>query len=242
MAGISDNDKFLRALHVLGGSAGNKAMIDELEWSEEKYARIRHRLVLAGTIAVGTGRGGSVHLSQQIKYRKETDLYEPLRNSMQNNWDEGWNADQLTVEVTARGGSRRMGRYSRPDLCAVSLRTYKFLSQKHIDLWTFEVKPLRDMRVDHVMEAVAHSRFAHKTYIMFHIENDSVFRENSFARCLAEAERHGIGFVTFKNPNKYSEWNWHREAERKNPNPEHLNEFIGELPASIQDQVLKWHK
>jgi hypothetical protein len=185
-------------------------------------------------------QGGSIHLSQQLKYRREKHLYDPLRNAIDKNWGPDWQVDDLIVVVAASSGSSRMGRWSRPDLCAVSFKNYKFLGRKQIDLWTFEVKPIGEMRVDHVLEAVAYSRFSHRTYIMFHIENDSTIRDKNYIQCMTEADRHGIGFVTFKDPNRYNDWTWHREALHKEPNPGHLNDFMEGLPKTMQDQVLDW--
>lgn len=240
----SDRDKFIHKLHESGCSAGNKALRTKLGWSEEKYWRVRDSLVADETVTIGSGNGGSVHLASKIKYTTEKQLYQPLKNSLEkSNRDQNWDTDDFLIEITANLGKKTLGRWSQPDLCAISRRTYKYLAQKHIDLWTFEVKPIGEMNVAHVLEAVAHSRYSHRSYIMFHIEDESEIEGSSFSHCLAEAERHSIGVVTFKNPQKYFDWHWHREAIRREPNPEHLNGFIEQqVSETMQTQILKWLK
>lgn len=244
MPGVSHRDKFINELIAVGGSSGNRALNKRLNWSEERYWRIRNELVADGKVVIGSGSGGSVRLSSRAKYTAEKHLYQPLRDALDRSWrDQEWNADEVSIEVTANFGKKTLGRWSQPDLCAISRRTYKYLAQKHVDLWTFEVKPLGEMSVEHVLEAVAHSRYSHRSYVMFHIEHESDLESIRFAHCRAEAERHSIGLITFRNPEKYSDFRWHRESLRREPNPEHLNEFIEQqLSEPMQNQILKWLK
>lgn len=239
----SDRDKFIHMLQECGCSAGNKALRTRLGWTEDKYLRVRDVLKEDGIVVIGSGKGGSVRLLSKTKYTTEKHLYLPLVDALGDIRIEDWQADDIMISETANLGKKTLGRWSQPDICAISRRAYKYLAQKHIDLWTFEVKPIGEMNVQHVLEAVAHSRYSHRSYVMFHIEDESTLEDTRFSHCMAEAERHGIGLVTFQNPEKQSNFRWHREAMRREPNPESLNEFIElQLPEPMKEQILKWLK
>lgn len=243
MANISDKDKFIQGLTSLGGSAGNKALREQLGWPEEKYWKIRENLIEEDIVTIGSGKGGSVKLTSKSAFAAEKDLYAPLRETISKNWRTDWPVDELLIEVTASQGKKQLGKWSQPDLCVVTKKTYKYLSQKHIDIWTFEVKPRGEMSVTHVLEAVAHSRFAHRSYILFHIEDIACLGSGDFAHCLDEVDRHSIGLATFQDPKDYKSIVWHREANRREPNPEYLEEFIDQqLPEHMKSHILKWLK
>ncbi len=243
MANISDQEKFIQRLTSLGGTSGNKALREQLGWSEEKYWKVRELLIEDNVVMIGGGKGGSVKFTPKGLFVAEKDLYDPLKETISQNWKSNWPVDDLLIEVTASQGKKQLGKWSQPDLCAVTKKTYKYLSQKHISIWTFEVKPRGEMSVTHVLEAVAHSRFAHGSYVLFYIEDEDCLEDDDFTHCLDEAERHGIGLATFRDPKKYESIVWHRDAERREPNPEHLEKFIDQqLPEHMRNQILKWLK
>lgn len=240
---MSDQDKFVQRLSSLGGAAGNITLREQLGWSEEKYWKVREQLIEANVVTIGSGKGGSVRLTAKAVFAAEKDLYVPLRETISKNWKTDWPVDELLIEVTASQGKKQLGKWSQPDLCAMTKKTYKYLSQKHIDIWTFEVKPQGEMSVTHVLEAVAHSRFAHRSYILFHIEDETCLGSGEFAHCVDEVDRHGIGLATFQDPKEYESIVWHREANRREPNPEYLEEFIDQqLSEHMQSHILKWLK
>lgn len=243
MANISDQEKFIQKLTSLDGAAGNKALREELGWPDDKYWKIREQLIEDDLVTIGSGKGGSVRLTSKSLFAAEKDLYVPLKETISRNWKTDWLVDELLIEITASQGKKLLGKWSQPDLCAVTRKTYKYLSQKQVDIWTFEVKPRGEMSVTHVLEAVAHSRFAHRSYVLFHIENETLLERSEFAHCLDEVDRHGIGLATFQDPKKYESIKWHREANRREPNPEYLEEFIDQqLSEHMQNHILKWLK
>jgi len=232
----TDQDMFLDILKKAGGKASNRKLLSLLCWEEKKYWRRRDEYVNKGLIQ--TGQGGSVRLSPKLQYNREEHLYTPLKEAVETGWGSDWEADELFIDVTARCRNTLTGKWSQPDLCAITRRDYKF--QRRIDLWTFEVKPIGAFRVDHVHEAVSHSKYAHRTYIMFHIETESSIQDHRFKRCVEEAQRYKIGLVTFRDPMKYADWHWVLEAERREPSPENFDLFAEQLPAPLKEKLLRW--
>src|SRR5580700_12265091 len=58
-------DLLIAKVKANGGHAGNVTLQRELGWEEETYWTIRDRLVDAGLLELGRGRGGSVSLVTQ---------------------------------------------------------------------------------------------------------------------------------------------------------------------------------
>jgi len=58
--------RFLDALGQLGGSAGNKRLLDTLGWPTETYDQVKAGLLADGTVVSGRGRGGSVSLKDAV--------------------------------------------------------------------------------------------------------------------------------------------------------------------------------
>jgi hypothetical protein len=132
------------SLPEFGGHAGNISLIQRLGWPQDRYWMIRDRLVDAGKLVIGRGRGGSVRLPQsdtpvsaaidenvmpsgveaaQVsgpEYEKEEDLYTPILNSLRGGyWKKNKRLDEFECEVTARQGRRQRfacARLSRPCL------------------------------------------------------------------------------------------------------------------------------
>ena len=58
--------RFLDALGQLGGSAGNKRLLDKLGWQTETYDQVKAGLLADGMVVSGRGRGGSVSLKDAV--------------------------------------------------------------------------------------------------------------------------------------------------------------------------------
>lgn len=56
-------DEFISALKELGGSSGNQALRERLDWADKRYEAVKNTLLGAGKISTGRGRGGSVAIA-----------------------------------------------------------------------------------------------------------------------------------------------------------------------------------
>ncbi|MEV4721842.1 hypothetical protein AB0J94_32040 [Micromonospora noduli] len=70
----------------------------------------------------------------------EPALYEPMRAVIERDWAQEHRQDLLADEITAFGGSRPTGIWSRPDITTVEVRTFEYVPGKHLDVNTFEIK------------------------------------------------------------------------------------------------------
>ena len=192
MARPDDNSqmaKFLSILRECDGSAGNTALMHRLGWSEEEYWRLREKLLEEGLIIRGRGRGGSVILVEEentesnsknedpvsgaietLAAEKESDLYEPCLTVLREKWAQERNLHDVHVEITASQGRKKTGGiWTRPDIAAISVRTFTHWPGRIFDIWTFEIKPRWQFNVTGVFEAAAHSRSATHSYAMFQL-------------------------------------------------------------------------
>lgn len=72
MARVADAEILLRHVPEDGSSIGNITLRDILGWEEEKYFRVRQRLIDNGELEVGGGRGGSVYRPKPMGARPRT--------------------------------------------------------------------------------------------------------------------------------------------------------------------------
>lgn len=147
-----DDDVVLGLVPADGAAIGNLRLIKEVEargWNSDKFWRVRDRLLDAGRIIKGRGRGGSVR-RQVIEAAEqatplagprlrvsEQSLYSPLLKVLQGEWvkDMQLAPHQIHFEETAKQGKKATGgTWTRPDITAVSVRSYPYLPNKYLDV------------------------------------------------------------------------------------------------------------
>jgi hypothetical protein len=230
----------------------------QLGWDAEKYWRVRDELLDEGVLLKGRGRGGAVRRpdsgtgtaiasaapdgASPDDLDAEKGLYAPIAHVLRNEWRAEMRLESLFVEITARQGRRSTGgKWTRPDLAGLSIRTFKYLPGKHVDVWTFEVKSAGDLDVTGVFEAAAHSRGAHRSIVMF--QTSSKDPPDELSRCVEEARRFRIGLITFADPKDFGTWEYIVEAPRHDADPELIDEFVAtQLSQEAKETLLKWQK
>lgn len=243
-----------------GGYGGNISLIRELGWPDEQYWSIRDHLVDAGELTLGRGRGGSVRrptdavgtLGEQASAtdsdgQREEDLYEPLATLIRNQWVKDQRFQRFIVEITARQGRRETGgAWTRPDIVVVSLTTLLYVPGKHFEVVTFEVKPWYSLDVTGVYEALAHYRASTRSYLLAHIDENTLNQETTdryLQRIDDEAKRHGIGFVIVTDMTDYGTWEERVESVHREPTPYLLNDFATlQLSDGAKNELLTWFR
>jgi len=234
-------------------SIGNKALREKLgnAWTEDLYWAIRSRLIERGQLEPGRGRGGSVRLvsapqPQQAQqqpaaqlapqagaapppdYTKEAELYEPISSVLRNNWSKEQGFDNYLVEVTAKQGSRVTGgKWTRPDVTVVGYKTFPYLPGRFLEVISFEIKPTSTLDITAVYEALAHRRSATRAYVVGHVpEAANAYMQNEVESVTEEAKKLGIGVIIADDPADFDTWEVLLDADRVEPDPGRLNEFI----------------
>lgn len=245
-----------------GQTIGNLALKAALGWDTDQYYAVRDSLVDAGLIARGRGRGGTVrrnvapptieNVGPQLSHipgaierieevaTSEAGLYDPMRAVINGDWAKDHRSKPIAVEITALQGRRTTGgAWSRPDIVSVEVRTFPYVPGKYLKIVTFEVKPPKAAGVLAVYEALAHRRSATNSYVLLHIPpEEAVALESVIEEVVEVARSHGIGVVIAGDPGEYQTWDERVEAERVEPDPERLNDFIRTQLSAATCQLL----
>jgi len=171
-----------------------------------------------------------------------TDLYPKTRDTLETFWAKERQIQPLAVEITASQGRRATGgRWTRPDLVSVAVRTCRYLPGKYMEVVTFEVKPSDAIDVTAVYEALAHLRSATHAYVIFHVPDnfDETVRRTIEETCHV-ARGHGVGVITMADPADWDTWTELEEARRVEADPDRLDEFINvQLSQAAHDRIAR---
>lgn len=253
---------FLALLSDDGAVVGNKTLRSQLQTKTKKeqavdltdddYWTIRNALVAEGKIRRGKGNGGSVAKTvvsaapvkqpdDQQKYKDERSLYQPIHSIIASAWVKEYAIDDFVSQITASQGSRNTGgKWTRPDITLVALRSYPFIPGKTIEVITFEIKPWYYLGVEGVFETASHSAFAHRSYLMIHAPQ-TIEDLEPYERVARESERFGVGLVTFEDPANWDTYNIRLDAEHSAPDPSAMCEFISQqLTRENQGRIQRW--
>ena len=236
---------------------GNKTLRDNLGWDLDLYLAIKQRLLSDGIITLGRGKGGSVRrvfeeqYAEDIEkefeedpYQDEDSLYEPMLEVIQQRWIKDQPFDQVLAERTDRGGRRKDGVWTRPDITVASMTSYTYVPGRFFDVITFEIKHYSGLNVTCVYEALAHRRAATRSYVIAYIpDNRYESLEDTLGDVNDEAKKHGVGFIVAGDPADYDTWEIWEESIREQPDPARLNEFIrAQLQEGSRDQIVRWFR
>ena len=173
---------------------------------------------------------------------REAGLYLPIQRTLTTFWAKERQIEPLAVEITAGQGRRVTGgRWTRPDLVSVAVRTYRHLPGKYMEVVTFEVKPFDAIDVTAVYEALAHLRSATHAYVMFHVpsEQEEVVKPVIEETCRV-GRSHGVGVLKMGDPADWDTWEELEEARRCEPDPDRLDEFINvQLSQAAHERIAR---
>jgi hypothetical protein len=251
---------FLETLETLGGSSGNKALRQQLDWDEELYWKVQGKLISEGRIVTGRGKGGSVRLPEShtptsetgdapipapgatsSTTAKEKDLYAPLKASIETKWINRFGLDDVLVDEThSRGAKDTGGTFTRPDITAVGIRRYLYLT-KRLEVVAFEVKPAEAVSIMGILEAIAHRESAHRVYVMYATSRAKFEAATDGDRIMEVAQKYGVGIVLTEKVDEVESWEILLDASRHEPDPARLDRFLADLPGdNMKKQLAKW--
>lgn len=152
----------------------------------------------------------------------------PISTVLRNNWSKEQGFDNYLLEVTAKQGSRATGcKWTRPDVTVVGYKTFPYLPGRYLEVISFEIKPTCTLDITAVYEALAHRRSATRAYVVGHLpEADRADMFNQIDAITEEAKKLGIGVIIADNPEDFDTWENLLDADRVEPDPVRLNEFI----------------
>jgi hypothetical protein len=232
----------LQVLQNQGPSLTNKTPEKAvgLEGDHESYLDARQILLDAKLLQKGPGQGGTVHLTSHDaprsahhelgdpRYPAESSLYKPMLQVIDTEWSPQRGAEKVAAQITAFAGKKDTGgTWSRPDITTVEVRAFTFVAGRHLDVVTFEVKPVTAISVQGVYEALAHRRAANRSFLLLHVPlKDTVATVDDVERVCLAAREQGIGVIVANEPDDIRTWTERISAERVATDPEHIERFI----------------
>ena len=240
-----------------GTPIGNKALTTELAkkaFPVDQYWSVRQRLLDRGVLARGRGMGGSVYrlAAKETKptrtkmsgeWTKEQSLYKPFATYIGSTWmpENAIDSRDSVVQITANAGSKSTGgKWTRPDVTVVSVKTYSYVPGRFLQVFTFEIKPAGYLDVAWVYEAASHSRFSHKTFLCLHLPDGYDKDDVTLRRLEEECARFGLGLMYFENPVDSESYETLIDPIGKNPPPEQIDDFIRtQLDDKNKEQIMK---
>lgn len=238
-----------------------KAAFPDDQITDDDYWLIRDALIEDGAIQSGRGYGGTVRrvlvekeppepqaavaVAEAVaSIQAEADLYEPFHDAIQKGYTRTHGIRRFVSEITARQGRRLTGgKWTRPDMTLLAMRTYTFTPGKRLEVITFEVKEGLEGAVEGVFEALAHSIFAHRTYLAVHLSGFQGMDEKDIGdeRIIQECERFGVGYILFDKAEDYDTYNILVNAKLKEPDPADVDDFVRQqISAQKQEEVREW--
>jgi hypothetical protein len=252
---VSELEQRLTAAMPPQGPIGNGALRIKLGWDEDRYWYIRNRLLQAGVLVTGRGRGDSVlrvvpvassdpeRSESGAQRTAEKDLYDPIVSTIRSHWVADHQIQDFVIDCTAQQGRRDTGgKWTRPDVTLASCNTYKFVPGKQVELKTFEIKTFDGLDITAVYEALAHRRAAHYSYVLACVpESERAMLKSLLDRLCADADEHGVGFILVADASDYETWDFEVEPSRNDPEPADLDNFIRtQTSEPFKDRILSW--
>ena len=256
-----DENRFIELLtgEEYQGQGNNGLLRRELAWNDEKYWHVRNNLIEKGLVTKALGGPGGKTVIVPAEEKKdsqsepgkepaddsrlnEDDLYEPMYKQINKNLiPAGRNYDTWHPTICARLGRRKTGgKWSRPDIAGIGVHKFKFISAPVIDVLSFEIKPADAVSVEAVFEALSHRQRSNLSYVIYHASKDSFEKENESDRIISLAAQHGVGVYVAENPKDYFSWVELVSAQRWEPDPADINDFIQQcFPDEEHDEILK---
>ncbi len=251
-------DVLLSLIPESGTSIGNSTLRDQFRgriggdgetFSDQDYWQLRDLLIDEGLIGQGRGRGGSVHrlivaTAPQTPLTapsiNERSLYAPFGQAIISGYVKDNRIKRFIWADTASGGPHR-GQWTRPDFTLIAVRTYAFTPGKRLEVITFEVKPSLDTAFQGIFEALAHSVFAHRSYLAVNVSNFAEDSEIPDDRIVQECERLQVGYIRFGNVADYNTYDIVHSPEIQDPDPYEVDTFItAQVTAEKQEELRDW--
>lgn len=241
----TEAEALLTALPQDGSTVSNLRLRSLLPFDDATYARAKAELLAVGAARKSVGYGGTLARTQPVPdmpkvsnrlVKREHELYEPFAQWLRRTFEEDEGTQQPFVYVattaTPEGHRRSSGKWSRPDVTAVTVTRYPWLPAATVDVSVYEIKRWADRdKLESVYEAAAQQRWAHFASLVVEMDPDMGFSdpEKAFGDevILGQVRRFGLGLYTMvRRDGGEFQIRMHLPGTRGKPDDERVNEFL----------------
>ncbi len=229
MPKMKDTKRVLQLLFD-NGPTSNYQIRSKLDLNDQRYDKVRQRLLDGSFVKKYCCRGGGIQLTetgeQQIAppeekaSKKELAIYTPFIEVLEAEKDEN---EELAVLCDTSGFKKR-GKWANPDVVKISIQHYPLLGIKAVALTTYEIKPKDKWNSSCVYEAASHGIFSNEAYVV--IERDKDSRLDGLEDIVGLCGQFGVGLITL-HP-FYTKYRYiiQHAAEYKNPPAAAIEEYL----------------
>jgi hypothetical protein len=214
---------------------------------DDAYTRAKGELLTSKLVQAGVGRTGTlarvlkdelaeaeagadhaIETAATIRggVENESDLYSPFRSWLTSTGLAGGSAfGAAAITASGKGRVRAGGRWSRPDVTAVTVTNFELLPGATVEVSSYEIKRAADAeRLESVFEAAAHGRWAHRASLVIErVDGTSEIDQE----IRSEVERFGLGLYTMQRD---SGGKWVttelREPDIRQPDPQYVHDLL----------------
>ena len=251
-------EHFMAAIPADGERISKTEHLGILQWDDPFYESTKRELIATQQIRRVHGPGFAIARgvaetpceprepqAEDRDYPNEHSLYDSIFAVIRDTWVREQNFDRSLVEITATGGAKSTGSWSRPDITVVAKRSYRFVPRRELEVITFEIKHYATNKsnlVTGVYEALAHRISATQSYLLVYFPDRAAEDlETTLGEIVAAASELGIGLIVADNPREFDSWDIRLDAKVVEPDPAKLDEYIANrISEEGKDQIRRW--
>jgi hypothetical protein len=142
------------------------------------------------------------------------------------------------IEALAPSNRQSLGK--RPDVVFVSIETFQYVPNKHLELFSFEVKRTDQWTLEAVFQAAGHARFSNRAYLALQKDLRMGPPAGLEARIEEECRRLNVGLILFEEPGDYSTFHFKLHPAPHSCSPREMDLMLEDLSAENRGKLVRW--
>jgi hypothetical protein len=134
-----------------------------------------------------------------------------------------------------------LARYGkRPDVMMVSVETFQFVPNKHMEIFSYCVRKSGEWSLDATYEAAGHLRFSNRSYLALQKDLRTGAPAGLQARIEEECRRLGVGLIVCEDPSDYSTFQIRLSPLSIPFNPREVERRMETLSEESRAKLIRW--
>lgn len=170
-----------------------------------------------------------------VSTEREQDVYQPILEKLKDEWrrDQSIATGFATISANNKRGGPG-GSWSVPDLVMWGKRSFKFIKDPVISVYTFEVKLAKYFDIRTIFEAAAHRIVSNYSYAVVVGEKSNDLESRTSLAC----GQTGVGLIWIEDAGDYNTWEEMIEPKRHEPDPEMFESFVQWSLAEYESDII----
>jgi hypothetical protein len=228
----TDVEKLRNALsHLPTQRAKPRVLIDELEWTADKFQRVLIRAELDPRNCIARGRGGVVEYTGN-EVGCVPLLYRHAFRILEGYWSRSRGYRNVKVFRTAHGGRRGAADWIHPDAVLQADPVRRTSKDAPPLLHSFEIERPGGFKIESIFQAFVQGRGADFSWVIY--SESDVKTTEYLDRVHWAAGAVDVGLISYVKPGSWTTWKSVREPKKRTPTAKERVHFqhygLGETP------------